>query len=153
MRFWNALNGKAWLNNATKFGHGDLLCDLCDGAVEVILKIWIDSDRRNLFHKLIQSYVTDVTLAAADPMFIISYTDISILFFYLYICIPSRNFRLHYFSIIYHFYRLRISALLIKTTNWKNHTSFGVQVKCCHLWQVNFRFIQNFICRIFRYIL
>ena len=39
MRFWNALNGKAWLNNATKFGHGDLLCDLCDGAVEVIIKI------------------------------------------------------------------------------------------------------------------
>ena len=35
MRFWDALNGRAWLNNATKFGHGDLLCDLCDSAVEV----------------------------------------------------------------------------------------------------------------------
>ena len=35
MRFWNALNGRGWFNNATKFGHADFLCDLCSDIVDV----------------------------------------------------------------------------------------------------------------------
>ena len=38
MRFWNALNGRGWFNNATKFGHADFLCDVCSDIVDVSIK-------------------------------------------------------------------------------------------------------------------
>ena len=38
MRFWDALNGRGWFNNATKFGHADFLCDVCSDIVDVSIK-------------------------------------------------------------------------------------------------------------------
>ena len=36
LRFWNALNGEAWLINATDYGHGDLLIEfLSDDVIGV----------------------------------------------------------------------------------------------------------------------
>jgi len=36
LRFWNALNGEAWLINATLYGHGDMLIEfLADDVIGV----------------------------------------------------------------------------------------------------------------------
>jgi hypothetical protein len=38
LRFWDALNGEAWLVNATLYGHGDLLIEfLSDDVIGVRL--------------------------------------------------------------------------------------------------------------------
>ena len=36
LRFWDAINGEAWLINATEYGHGDLLIEfLSDDVIGV----------------------------------------------------------------------------------------------------------------------